>query len=469
MYMPQPTLKRVLILYCLLISILSFSQEKNLRYKNAKYQFSFFPGLSTNGLSSAMYYNRYSFNLTSGISAGNEYFELGIISNSYTRSTTGIQIAGFANIVGTNSYINLTNWEEKDMIKKGDRSDMTGLQFSGVLNFVRNDAEGFQLTGGFNVTNGSSISSSFAGVGNSVQGNMSGVQVAGVYNVANRRANGLQLSALLNNTNGSLSGIQIAAVNYAKYMWGRNSVKPISGSAIQLGLINVSKNNDGIQIGLINKAKAFRGTQVGIVNFYRSSPYEGSQGRGRYGTPIGLLNLGSKGGHFRTYMNDLFLTNFELATGNCFNCTWTESQMPISGRFMIMRVNSLIYSFNPFDDIESEFEWSVGYGFQQVLYNKSSQSKNDKRNKKYFISYGLRFLHLNKDKKFNPDLSLLTRAHMEIGYRIKFIFKYIYAGTTINYFISNDNLFDRKSMFISGESRRHQYQLWPSYTIGFQM
>jgi hypothetical protein len=421
MIMPQPAIKVAIVFYCLISVFTTASQSKNLRYRDKKFQLSFFPGWSSNGLESSMYYNRYSFNLTSGLSAGNQYFELGLISNSYTRSTTGIQIAGLANIVGTNSYVNLTNWEEKEMIKNGDRSDMKGLQFSGLLNFVRHDAEGFQLTGGFNITNGSSLTASFAGISNTVQGNMSGVQVAGLMNIAKRRANGIQFAALLNSTNGSMSGIQLAAINNAKYMWGKNSVKAVSGTAIQIGLINLSTNNDGIQFGLINKTRAFRGFQIGLINIYQPSPYQGSQGRGRYGTPIGLLNLGSKGGHLRAYIDDFFLTNYELATGNCYNCSWTESQMPISGKFMIMRVNSLIYGRNPLN--ESEFKWSVGYGFQQVMYNKSSQSRNDPKNKRYFIGYGMRLLHLNKGEKFDSELNVLTRGHIEIGFRVKAILK----------------------------------------------
>ena len=126
------------VLYTIAFLVIGWcsGQPKKLPYQERNLQFSLFPGLSTNGLSSAIYYNKFSFNLTSGLSAGNHYFELGVISNTHTRSSGGIQIAGLANIVGSNSYIHLSNYEERQLIKAGDRSELKGIQFAGMLNFV---------------------------------------------------------------------------------------------------------------------------------------------------------------------------------------------------------------------------------------------------------------------------------------------------------------------------------------------
>lgn len=458
-----------MLVLCFLFTLQSGNcQSKKLRYRYKTFQASFFPGMSTNGLASARYYNKFSLNLTSGISAGNQYLELGIISNGHTRKSSGIQIAGLANITGTNSYINLTNWEEKDMIKNGDRSDLDGLQFSGVLNFVRDNVTGFQFSGGFNVAMRNSMAGMIAGISNTVMGNFSGVQLAGFANEGRRSVTGVQISTLFNTTRGLLDGLQLGAFNRAAMLAGRNSLQPTSSRGVQIGLVNLSKINDGFQIGLINKTKGFRGLQIGLINLYRSSPYQGSQGRGRYGIPIGLVNLGGGVSMIRAYVDDIFISNFELSTGNCYNCTWSESKMPFDGKFMTFHLNSLIFSKNFFESSDSEFEWAAGYGFMRMHYNKSSQSKNDQNNKKYFVSYGMKFIHLNKERDFTSELSLLTKLHAEFGFKINAIKIYIFGGASLNNYLYKNDPLERKEL-ASGLLSDFYYQLWPSYVFGIQI
>lgn len=445
------------------------AQLKKLRYVEKKFQFSFFPGMSTNGLESAMYFNKYSFNLTSGISAGNHYFELGVISNTHTRASGGIQVAGFANIVGANSYVNLTNYEEKEVIKAGDTPELKGIQLAGLLNFVRNNATGFQLTGGFNVNMGNASVIQFAGISNTTGISLSGVQVAGLYNEVRRSATGVQISALYNSARGNLDGLQLGAINRTYRMSGPNSLLNTTDIGIQIGLVNFSKINDGLQIGLINKTKQFRGMQIGLVNFLRTSPYNGTQGKGKYGIPIGLLNIGSKGGHKRLYLNDFFLTNMEITTGNCYNCTKTESQMPLSSKFQVYYQNALIVGYDYKDTGSGEFTWSVGYGLHRMMYNKSSMNPHDPKNKKMFISYGLRFLHLNREDRYDGKVNLLTKAHSEIGLRVT-RGSYLFAGVSMNYYTHGDGAqLTRPFELASGSSGGGNYQIWSSYTVGIQI
>src|SRR5687767_10775557 len=110
--------------------------RKKIRVQEKTFQFSVFPGISTNGISSASYYNKYSFNLFGGLSAGNHFLEIGLLTNSNMRSTTGIQIAGLANIIGTNSFVNLSLSEERELISEDFDSSNKGVQVSGLLNYV---------------------------------------------------------------------------------------------------------------------------------------------------------------------------------------------------------------------------------------------------------------------------------------------------------------------------------------------
>ena len=67
-------------LYLLLMIITStaYSQvKKKIRSYEKVLQFSLFPGISTNGIESGSYYNKFSFNLFGGLSAGNRILELG--------------------------------------------------------------------------------------------------------------------------------------------------------------------------------------------------------------------------------------------------------------------------------------------------------------------------------------------------------------------------------------------------------
>ncbi|WP_421876334.1 LA_2272 family surface repeat-containing protein [Marinoscillum sp.] len=457
------------VTFLLFFHFQAYTQLKGLPYQESVFQLSFFPGVSTNGLSSAMYFNKFSINLTSGLSAGNHWFEIASISNTHTRSSGGIQVAGMANVVGSNSYVNLTLGEEQQYYRDGERSDLKGIQLSGLMNFVRHNVQGFQLTGGMNVNNGNAQVFQFAGFANYVGQSFGGTQIAGLANNVNYGARGLQLALGFNRAKWEMDGLQLSLVNSAGMLSGVNSVQPTSRRGVQVGLVNLSKTNDGLQLGLFNKTKGFRGVQVGLVNFYHSSPYQGGQGNGKYGVPIGLINIGSTGNHVRIYNNSLFWTNLEITTGNCRNCTWTESKMPINSKFQKMNQNALIFGYNQWAYV-SPYKWTIGYGFEQVLYNKSSMSAADPNNKRFFVSYGARVQHLNRDRQFEKRLNLLSVLHSEIGLKVTSSM-YVFGGLNLNseWMKELAEPTGLEMILASGSLGARQYRLWTSYTVGLQM
>lgn len=447
-------------------------EYKKLEFKEKRFQLSFFPGISSNGLSSGHFFNKYSINLFGGISAGNHYFELGGISNLNTISAGGLQIAGLANVIGSNSFLNLTLKERRAVIKEGFSSDFKGIQFSGLMNFVRNNVQGIQLTGGFNVNNGNAFVLQFAGIGNTVAGGHSGIQVAGLYNTT-IKGSGSQFALLFNNTGGSLSGIQIALLNKSKQLLGKSVESKSNGKSLQLGLINITKKTRGTQIGLINIASQAKGTQVGLINIFRASPYRGEVGKNN--NPIGLINLGSpKRSHIRLSTNELFLTTIELTTGSCHNCSGTTTQMPIEGGYKVMNLNALIFSYNPFSEYNSAFTWGAGYGYQKVLYKKISVAPTKfsthlkKGNENHFFSIGIQGLHLNSQKKFQRELSFLSKVHLDYGKRSRFF--YWFAGLSLNsYFHKNQNVDHWALELYSGSASTFNYQIWLGYTVGLHI
>lgn len=458
-----------LVIFLLLFRFQAFAQLKGLPYRESVFQLSFFPGVSTNGLSSAMYFNKFSINLTSGLSAGNHWFEIATISNTHTRSSGGIQVAGLANVVGSNSYVNLTRGQEQQFYRDGERSDLKGIQLAGLMNFVRHNVQGFQLTGGMNVNNGNAQVIQFASVANYVGQSFGGLQIAGLANNVSYGARGLQLALGLNRTKWEMDGLQLSAVNIVGKLSGVNSVQQTSRRGVQVGLINLSKSNDGLQIGLFNKTKGFHGVQIGLVNIYKSSPYQGNQGNGKYGVPVGLINIGSTGNHVRLYNNNLFWTNLEITTGNCRNCTWTESKMPIDGKFLKMHQNALIFGYNQWAYV-SPYKWTLGYGFEQVLYHKSSMSAADPGNKRFFISYGARVQHLNQNKQFEKRLNLLSVLHSEIGLKVTSSM-YVFGGLNLNgeWMKKLAEPTGLEMMLASGSLGNRQYRLYTSYTVGIQI
>jgi len=458
---------RYLILLFTLIEFTSFGQTKKLRFKDKNIQVSLFPGIGSNGLYSGNYYNKYSLNILGGISAGNTILEIGGLSNMSLINSSGIQIAGMVNVVGSNTFLNLTVREERDLIKDGFRSDFEGIQLAGLINVARDNLTGFQISGGINMAGRAGIGLQMAGISNSVGEFFIGIQLAGIYNIAIDAVSGAQISLISNYTQGELNGFQIGTINKSKVMAGKNTGILTRNRGFQFGIVNISNKMDGTQIGLINIGKQVRGVQFGLINFFKKAP---PKKHGKSGTPIAILNFGSKGAHKRIYANELFLTNIEKTTGNCFNCSNTQSGMPFSGSNKIMNQNALIFSYNPFKIKESSPKWAFGYGFQKVYYNKFSMTKH-KWNNRRFYSLGIRFLHINKTKKIEPRLSLLTKLHAEYGRRLgKLSPLYVFGGISLSTYLhkSLDNL-ENSFEILSKRSNKLTYQIWPGYTFGIHM
>lgn len=456
------------MLFCLLLyfSLSTAAQDKKLRYRDKPFQFSLFPGIGTHGLESGHYFNDVSINLTSGVSAGSYYLDLSLISSMSLRSVSGLQISGLANIVGGNSYVNLTKWEEREIRKSKDAPKLQGIQISGFMNFVRTNAVGIQLTGGFNINNAYTQAFQLAGLGNEVGHNFDGVQLAGLFNRVNRTASGVQISLGFNQAKWEVKGIQIGMINAARKTSGGISKQGVPGTGVQIGLINRAKVMEGFQLGLVNFGSQARGTRIGLINIYKVGPFDGGV-IGTYGTPIALFNVGSRGAHYRIYSDDLFLTSLEYTTGNCFNCSFTKSTMPLDGKFMIVNQNALILAYNPTDAYGTNRRIGIGYGFERLFYNKASMVPQDRRNKRYFISAGLRVMHLSTTRKLQKDLSLLSRAHTEMGIKLRGF--YVFGGLSINGHVSDDRPLDTNLNWLKGPLGTLTYQVWPGYSFGIQI
>lgn len=459
-----------LLAFLLVLTPLSLlSQERKIPERRRFFQLSVFPGISTNGITSGSFRNTISVNLFGGVSAGNSLLELGIITNANMREVTGIQLAGLANIIGANAFLHLTTMEERDLIQNGYESSNKGIQIAGLMNYVRDNSHTIQFAGALNVVGLDFKGVQAAGIGNSAGGYVAGAQLSGFYNIAHEAMAGLQISGGYNYTRGRMSGMQLAVVNKASRIDGRHSSPASSSRGYQLGVVNLSRQMNGMQFGLLNFGGSMRGTQIGLINFFKKVPGKENT---RSGTPVGLLNFGSVGSVTRIYFNELFLINAEYTTGNCLNCSVSgmgKSDMPYDEGWKKLNQNALILGYDPRFDT-----WGFGWGFMRILLQKvvMLDKPTAPRNERHMISYGGRLMHLNTAMRLEQDFNLLTRLHVEYGYKKRFGPR-ILVGAALNYFAhrSSDARGDYHiaAALITAAGKKITNSFWPGYTVGLQL
>ncbi len=162
---------------CLLLVLLAFyyqsgaAQVKKRKFIERPIELSLVSGVSTHGMHGGWYINKYSFSLFGSLAAANRYFQFAGISTLNLQYATGIQIAGIANVIGSNTFINMTIGEEREQLREGFQSNMTGIQFAGFINLIRDNMSGWQTAGGINFVHKDAKALQLAEISNKVGGN----------------------------------------------------------------------------------------------------------------------------------------------------------------------------------------------------------------------------------------------------------------------------------------------------------
>lgn len=189
-------------------------------------------------------------------------FNLGLLSNLYAQRGVGVNVLS-------------------SMV----RTDMKGVQASGLLNVAGRNMEGLQLSvlmntafkkgsgaqmallvnaagdfRGAQVSALSNVAADMHGVQISALNNvvcetLRGAQLTTVSNIAVNVERGLQLSSLANVAQEEMTGLQLSAFNYAGYLRGW-----------QAGLVNVCEKKRGWQVGLVNYSNTPSRRKIGLVN-----------------------------------------------------------------------------------------------------------------------------------------------------------------------------------------------------------
>ncbi|MGB0524306.1 MAG: LA_2272 family surface repeat-containing protein [Flammeovirgaceae bacterium] len=462
------------------------------RYKYKGIAIGLVPGFGTNGIDGGKYRNGFALNVISGYSGGTEFLEIAGISNFSKGEVSGIQLAGFVNIVGGNALeFPKKPRKQPKLLEARQKAQLHGFQFAGFMNAVTGDAYAWQLAGGFNInarhTTGiqmagvsnlsykSTTGFQFAGLSNFSGKNMkgmqlalgvnhgnlavTGVQLAGVGNLAVETMTGLQIAGLANIAQEELLGAQLAVFNYARVMKGPHSWPGGGKPGLQIGLVNFAHKMDGIQVGLINIAGQSHGAHFGLINIFSNA----GRVNQRSGPAYGLLNFGDYM-HFRASTNELFGLNLSVATGN------SQDALVKGGYLHHLTQNSLIYSRNFGAGVEGKDKprWAFGYGIEKYIYAPKigipAQFK--------FLNYGVQFMHVNWDKQLEKDLSLLTRLRITVGgkpVRVPVLSSlYWYIGLTLNGFVYDPSKnfqpnFGKLAEFGVGD---YQSKVWIGYVVG---
>lgn len=291
------------------------------------YQFSLFPGISTNQKMSGNVSNNYSFNLVGGFNYGTHTLELGSAFNINRKFSYGWQLAGGFNFV---------------------RGIVDGVQLSGGANVVGQQMEGTQLSGGINFVYGDQSGLQGAGGANIVLGESKGVQLSGGFNQATN-LKGTQISGGFNAVIQEAEGIQIAPVNYATILKGK-----------QIGIVNVADSAEGIPVGLVSFVR--RG---GLFQVEFSSD-ELSYGNValKMGVPK-LYNIYSAG---MSYHQNDFFWNYGLGLGTEF---LNANNRPFNSELLFHWLHKKVKSsFDHYGLVKYQFlmqnnaqnKWRISYG-----------------------------------------------------------------------------------------------------------
>ncbi|MEL6589968.1 MAG: hypothetical protein AAFQ68_07810, partial [Bacteroidota bacterium] len=194
--------------------------------------------LGTNLLQSGKYNNIFSLNLLAGYAGGLQGVEVGGILNVIRYDVKGVQVSGGANVVGGRLY-----GTQVAGFSNINRGSITGVQVAGMANWADTLHYGVQVAGFANVLTG--------------EGN--GLQVAGFGNFAFRNVDGLQVGGFFNSAR-NVRGWQAAST----FNIGRN----VTGGQVA-GLINVARTVKGVQIAPFNYCDSIQGVPIGIFSYVR--------------------------------------------------------------------------------------------------------------------------------------------------------------------------------------------------------
>jgi hypothetical protein len=169
-------------------------------------------------------------------------------------------------------------------------------------------------------------------------------------------------------------------------------------------------------------------------------------------------------GHIAVYTDELFFTNYEIATGNAKNSRIQDASVTV------YNLNSLIFSNISTGFMPDQKSWALGYAFKQYIYNRSViPGMGEFR----FLAYGIEVLHINHEaKSITRELSLLMRPKVQIGTRLhrRLQMIYVFAAVTYNVYVSGSDTGINPSFMESTRTVNGKLlEMWPGFSAGIHL
>jgi hypothetical protein len=341
------------------IAISDFQDKLQLQKpKTTALQFSVFGNRVLNSYRS----NLLAVNLFWGTHGRSKALEIAGFGSILRSNLQGVQLSGIFNSTAVNSNgVQLAGLLNKTGAK------VTGVQLSGLFNYA-NEVEGFQVTPGINYAKTALKGFQLAGIGNLSANAEDAAQIAGLFNASSLNSN-VQLSGFYNKTK-KLSGIQLCAG------------------------INEAEESSGVQMGFVNRAKMLKGVQLGFINFADTVE----------GVTLGFINIVRAGGY------------------NKLEASFSES--------MHVLLSLKFGSKNMYQICQGGFNlkgkaWGIGWGMGSAF----------NLNKKWQMNSDAVVMHINEETNWNPVLNLNTQLKIGFEYKLDKEFS-LYLGPTANFMAS---------------------------------
>ena len=349
-------------------------------HTHVPFSLSFIPNVSVGGFMGGDIVTNCSINIIGGHVAKLNGIEFGSVLNWETEEVTGAQFSGVINFL--------------------ESGNLTGVQVAGVANYVERNAMGGQI-----------------GTINYAKGDVHGLQI-GALNHAGRVFLGAQ-TGVMNYTGGSLTGSQIGTVNY---------INDRLDTGAQIGVINIGGTIRGAQIGVVNIARKVEGTQIGVINY--ADEFSGA--------PIGLFSFVRKGQtHLDLWAGETSAFNVALKTGSKH----------------VYSILALGYQPSFGDD---PYRWSPGLGIGAHIPRGSR-----------YVDIEALSSHVNEGEAWTEELHLLSGLRLIGGWQINPAYS-VFAGVTLNVLVSEHNdgsHMDTVSIFERDGNRTH-VRMWPGVIAG---
>ncbi|MCK5202025.1 MAG: hypothetical protein KAR21_26920, partial [Spirochaetales bacterium] len=251
-------------------------------------------------------------------------------------------------------------------------------QGAGIFNISDDTTKGAQTAGIFNISSGNMEGVQASGIFNIAAEEMKGLQGAGIFNISDKQSNGAQFAGIFNTSGGFFDGIQAAGIF--------NTSRGHKG--LQASLVNVTEDINGLQIGLVNYGRNVEGVQLGLVNINNEIK----------GLPIGLINISRQGlSHISTWQDSTGFTYFGYQVG---------------ARNIYTRIFGGEYT----DTEESELVTGVGIGYHLGLGPVYVEAEADIKQ----LNYGSKFSDAFKEA-FAPVNSRVFFTGLSISGGIEFL------------------------------------------------